>query len=147
MKNIRTILFLKLYCIVITIFCMNLLIKTSKIANEKQPLNANNLEQVNICGRFPTSEHVTVDNLYWQVLEHSRGFLKLMNAYLDQRQSKSVVRINVNSVVIKETDTFHCQFWFDDKSPPMIVKATEVLLMWGELKFENHIENKIDFCI
>ena len=135
MKKIRTILLLKLYSFFISIFCVNLLMKCD-LLSVKLELNTNNLKTFKTCSRFPTSEHVTVDNLYWQVLEHSRGFLRLMNAYLDQRQNKSAIRINVSSMLINKTDIFHCQFWFDDKSPPTIVKATEVLLMWGELDFE-----------
>ena len=91
-----------------------------------------NSKDLKSCGRYPSSEHVTVDNLYWQVLEHSRGFLRLMNAYLDLRQNKSVVRINANSKKLNATHIFHCQFWNDDKSLSTVVKATEVLLMWGQ---------------
>jgi hypothetical protein len=86
----------------------------------------------NICGRYPSYEHVTVDNLYWQVLSHSKGLVSILNAYLDTRQNKSVVRINVISKYVNNSDTFFCQFWFKDSKIPSIAKATDVLLMWGK---------------
>jgi hypothetical protein len=92
-----------------------------------------NRNEFTICGRFPQEEHITVDNTIWQVLEISKGFVKILNAYLDTRQNKTVVRINVNSVNLTESDIFYCQFWYDGSSNPIIVRATETLLMWGEL--------------
>lgn len=105
--------------------------------------NSNRLKSIKnetkTCGRFPQEEDVTVDNLIWQVLQLPKGFVKILNAYLDTRQNKTVVRINVNSVILSKFDVFYCQFWFDDdlnketgKSNPTVVKATEVLLMWGD---------------
>jgi hypothetical protein len=87
-----------------------------------------------VCGRFPTEEHITVDNLYWQILAHSKGLVNILNAYLDLRQNQSFVRISVISNVINNSDTFYCQFWFSDTKIPSIVKATDVLKLWGEFK-------------
>ena len=86
------------------------------------------------CGNYPKSEDVTVDNIYWQILEHSRGFVGIFNAYLDLRQNRSVVRINVNSKILNESHSFYCQFWHNEHQPPLVVKASEVLLIWGELE-------------
>jgi hypothetical protein len=83
------------------------------------------------CGRYPMEEHITIDNLIWQVMEHPKGLVKILNAYLDLRQNKSVVRINVNSAELNNSDIFYCQFWFDDVTP-VVVKATDILGMRRE---------------
>jgi hypothetical protein len=88
--------------------------------------------QFNTCGRYPTEKDITVDNLYWQILSHSKGLVNILNAYLDLRQNKSVVRINVISHFINNSDTFYCQFWFNGTNTPLVVKATDVLQMWSE---------------
>jgi hypothetical protein len=103
---------------------------SSKVKSAKSSLDANNKTEA--CGRFPREEDITVDNEIWQVLETSKGFVKLLNAYLDERQNKSVVRINVNSMKLNESDVFYCQFWFNDSSKPTVVETSEVLLMWSE---------------
>jgi hypothetical protein len=87
------------------------------------------------CGRFPTEERILIDNLYWQVLENYGSSLSILNAYLDLRQNKSVVRLNVNSQVLNSYEAFYCQFWFDGSKRPKIVQSNEVVLMWSELKF------------
>lgn len=100
------------------------------------------LNQTTKCGRFPQEKDITIDNTIWQVLEISKGFVKILNAYLDTRQNKSVVRINVNSVNLTESDVFFCQFWFNDSSNPIVVEATETLLMWGmviKMKFKTSV--------
>lgn len=94
--------------------------------------NFNLLPKRESCGRLPTEEHITVDNLIWQILELPKGFMNILNAYLDLRQNQSTVRVNAISVLLNESDVFHCQFWFDNKRLPSVVKAREVLLMWGE---------------
>jgi hypothetical protein len=87
------------------------------------------------CGRFPTEDQILIDNLCWQVLENYGSSVSILNAYLDLRQNKSVVRINVNSKVLNSYDTFYCQFWFDGSERPKIVQSNEVVLMWSELNF------------
>jgi hypothetical protein len=87
------------------------------------------------CGRFPTDEHVTIDNLYWQVLQTPNGFVNLYNAYLDLRQNKSVVRINVLAREAKlTTDQLYCQLWSDETKAATAVRPSEVLLMWSEFE-------------
>jgi hypothetical protein len=91
----------------------------------------NLLTSSTICGRFPREEDITIDNTIWQVLEIPRGDVKLMNAYLDDRQNQTFVRINVNSVSLNlSRDDIYCQFWFDDKTQPTVVKASDYTLMW-----------------
>lgn len=85
------------------------------------------------CGRFPEKEHITVDNTIWQLMELPKGFVRILNAYLDTRQNNSVVRLNVHSVHLNESDVFYCQFWFDDVTEPTVVQATEVLGMWSKV--------------
>lgn len=89
------------------------------------------IRNVKKCGRFPKEEHITIDNVIWQVMETSNGFVKLLNAYLDTRQNRTVVRVNVNSVTINESMIF-CQFWFDENPAPYVVQASEVFSMWCE---------------
>jgi hypothetical protein len=81
------------------------------------------------CGRFPTEQHITIDNVIWQVAEHPRGLVKILNAYLDLRQQKSVVRINVNSIALNNSDIFHCQFWDENGNQLSVVRSTEILQM------------------
>lgn len=131
MKTSRKWSILLAYC---TLFTLVLLITLEKNYPTNGLFHKKIVRTVTSCGRYPKSEDVTVDNIFWQVLEHSRGFVGIFNAYLDLRQNRSVVQINVNSLVLNESHSFHCQFWYNEKDPPTIVKPTKVLLMWGELK-------------
>ena len=90
---------------------------------------------LNSCGKFPEGKDITIDNLIWQVYEHPKGFIKLLNAYMDMRQNLSIVRINTHSFssLNTTTDSVYCQFWFDDSSSPYVSKATEYLLVWGKV--------------
>lgn len=99
--------------------------------SEKSQSEANNEESLVKCGRFPEEKDIFVDNLIWQVLETPRGFVKLLNAYLDMRFNMTLVRVNVNSYNLNITvDALFCQFWFEDDTGPYVVKATEYILMW-----------------
>jgi hypothetical protein len=92
-------------------------------------------EQTPSCGRLPAETDIFIDNTVWQVLQLPKGFVKILNAYLDTRPNqgvnKTVVRLNVNSVMLNKSDIFFCQFWYDGKSEPTVVNATDVLLQWG----------------
>lgn len=86
------------------------------------------------CGRLPKEENITINNFIWQVLEIPKGFYKLMNAYLDERENKTIVRVSViggDQLDIK-TDVIYCQFWFDEVpgTQPTVVKATQFIMMW-----------------
>lgn len=86
------------------------------------------------CGRYPDEQDILIDNVVWQVLEMPKGFVKLLNAYLDMRRNKSIVRINANGIHLNMSrDTIYCQFWFEKESRPVIVKSTEFFMMyyWG----------------
>lgn len=96
------------------------------------------------CGRFPTEEHITIDNEIWQLMQLPKGFVRILNAYLDTRQNESVVRLNVNSVQINISDNFFCQFWFNDVIEPTVVAATEVLSMWGKVKLFMFLLGNLD---
>jgi hypothetical protein len=81
------------------------------------------------CANFP--KDVVTDNMIWQVMETPRGFVKILNAYLDTRFNTSLVRINVSSHKLNITkDSIYCQFWYDNMREARIVKATEFILMW-----------------
>jgi hypothetical protein len=90
------------------------------------------------CGRLPQEVDITIDNVIWQVLSIPKGFYKLMNAYLDQRFNKTVVRVSVIGDRLNiETDAIYCQFWFDELSEtqPIVVRATEFSSMWPDSEF------------
>jgi hypothetical protein len=83
------------------------------------------------CGRFVPFNEVPVDNEIWQLLELPNGFVKLLNAYLDTRENKKLVRINVVGIHIDiKTDPIYCQFWFDDESAPYVVQPDEYMWLW-----------------
>jgi hypothetical protein len=128
MINRKIVCFLVVYCALFVVF----LAVSLESDNFFRPFVRKS--QNGTCGRYPSDEDVTIDNLYWQVLEVQKGFINILNAYLDTRENKSVVRINVNSVPLEKSDEFYCQFWSDDTSSAGTVKATEVLLMWGEIQ-------------
>lgn len=94
--------------------------------------NPKNEKIKQICGRFPEEKHIMTDNVVWQVLEiPKKGFVKILNAYLDQRQNKTVVRINVNSPPLEnQKDIFYCQFWFVNNSQPYIVRTSNIRTLW-----------------
>ena len=73
-----------------------------------------------------------IDNVIWQVMEHPKGYVKILNAYLDQRQRKSVVRINVSSIPLNNSDVVYCQFWHDNAHEPTVVRAVDILQMRRE---------------
>lgn len=110
--------------LLIILITLNLVVVIIFIKKDKS-FEDDNRKHAVICGRFPKEEHITIDNLIWQILETPKGFVKILNAYLDERQNKTVVRVNVNSVEINTTMIF-CQFWFDETSPPFVVQASEV---------------------
>lgn len=85
------------------------------------------------CSRYPTVSDVFYDNIYWQVLEMPKGFVKLYNAYLDDRKNKTIVIVNVMSHILNiEQDAIFCQFWFEADMfvEPLVVKADRFILMW-----------------
>lgn len=83
------------------------------------------------CSRYPELTDIFYDNIYWQVLKIPSGFVKIFNAYLDDRRNQNIVKINVLSFLINiTTDTIYCQFWYDEVSEPVVIKATEYQMMW-----------------
>ena len=84
-----------------------------------------------VCSRYPEERDIFIDNLIWQVLETPKGFVQLLNAYLDTRWNQTVVRVNANGPHFnKENDTIFCQFWFDKASPPYVVRASDFQILW-----------------
>ena len=85
------------------------------------------------CGRFPVDSDIIHDNEFWQILEMPNGFIKLFNAYLDERANKTVVRVNVHSHKLNiSRDVIYCQFWFEDKRQPFVVRALNFTLLWAD---------------
>lgn len=86
------------------------------------------------CGKYPKEEDILIDNIVWQVLQMPQGFVKFLNAYLDLREKKPVVRINANGMFLNISfDIIYCQFWYDGVVNPIITRASEYKLMyvWG----------------
>jgi hypothetical protein len=91
-----------------------------------------------VCGRLPQEEHITIDNIIWQVLAIPKGFYMLMNAYLDERYNETLVRVSViGKPIYIQNDEIYCQFWFDElpETQPTVVKATEYFTMFPRSKF------------
>jgi hypothetical protein len=91
----------------------------------------NSERNVKTCGRFPSENDIFRDNVYWQISNTPKGFMKLFNAYLDMRMNKTVVRVTaIHAGLDLANDTVYCQFWFKDYPSPYVVKAKEALLLW-----------------
>lgn len=83
------------------------------------------------CGRYPHETDILVDNIIWQVLDAPYGFVYLLNAYLDQRWNRTIIRINIISPEIDiATQKLYCQFWYDENLPPIVIEATEFQSLW-----------------
>lgn len=89
--------------------------------------NAQNVNKIRPCGRFPEENNILIDNVIWQVEQGSVGFIYLLSAFLDSRWGESVVRILINAPKERNGTEFYCQFWFEkNKLEPLVVKASEV---------------------
>jgi hypothetical protein len=82
------------------------------------------------CDSLRKPREIFVDNVIWQVMETSRGRVSLLNAYLDTRFNRNVVRINALGPNFNETfSNIRCQFWFDD-GKVKIVRVNEFISLW-----------------
>lgn len=136
-RLLRVILISSIYLIVIHCVRQRLKLKKTKSAQEVKSDEIKSVEESKSksvesqCGRYPGEEDLLIDNIVWQVLVTPRGPLKLLNAYLDTRKNRSVVRVNANGILLDIfSDSIYCQFWFDDESQPEVAKATEFVIMW-----------------
>ncbi|KAK5640523.1 hypothetical protein RI129_011334 [Pyrocoelia pectoralis] len=87
----------------------------------------------NSCARFPSIFELKYDNIYWQTLRTTNGTFHLFGAYLDTRRDNplgATVRILGMLDRIAPTVTTYCQFWFDGKKEPVIVKSLEYNYIW-----------------
>jgi hypothetical protein len=122
---LKVVIFLSLSTAVLNLI-FSLMLKPSQQSSSNFP----------ICGRYPHSEDIFTDNLIWQVLETSFGFVYLFNAYLDSRWDKTVVRVMVIGAEKNITNAkFFCQLWYDEKSPPFVVEASEIQKTWFSSEF------------
>jgi hypothetical protein len=82
------------------------------------------------CGNLKKPSDVLVDNVIWQVLETSKGRVSLLNAYLDTRLNRKVVRINALGPNFNKTfSNIHCQFWFED-GKVKTVRVSTFISLW-----------------
>ena len=85
----------------------------------------------NKCGRFPEEKDIFIDNIVWQVLDTPIGFIKLLNAYVDDRWNKTEVIINANGPkMYPKPISFYCQFWYSNSDEPIIVNTSTVQSLW-----------------
>lgn len=92
------------------------------------------LKKEKSCSRFPRDEHIFTDNVIWQVLETPLGFIYILNAYLDARWNRTIVRINVIAPANITKSKMFCQFWFDEDSQPIVVETSEFQTLWFNSK-------------
>lgn len=87
-----------------------------------------------ISGRFPKISDIQFSNTYWQLFEHPNGTFNLLNAYYDNRVSKSPTIRILGSVKLLEPSASQskviCQLWFKNLDIPVISPVTEYLYLW-----------------
>ena len=86
------------------------------------------------CTKFPQPEDIIIDHEIWQVLTTPKGNYKMMNAYVDDRENRTIIRVLLAGPELDITkDNLYCQFWFDDSpdAAPFVVKATEYFFTWN----------------
>lgn len=71
-----------------------------------------------------------MERIYWQFLNTSDGYFKLLNAYYDVRTSDHMIRIISYINRPFPTVKTYCQFWYSDETFPFIVPVQEYKLMW-----------------
>lgn len=89
------------------------------------------------CSNFPRDEEIPLDHEIWQTLTIPKGDYKIMNAYVDDRENETVVRVIMAGYELDyQNDHIYCQFWFEDSpnAVPFVQKATEYFFMWAEGK-------------
>jgi hypothetical protein len=114
--------------IVFVIICLVTLLKTQK--HKRYNVNVGIKLIENCDPHFPDEKDLFIDNFIWQILQSPSGHLRFLNAYLDTRPSKAVVRINSNGpkVYLEKIKVF-CQFWYEkhnEKAELRVVQASEV---------------------
>lgn len=85
------------------------------------------------CARFPSIYELEFNNVYWQSVHTSNGSFHLYGAYYDVRKYSRIgpaVRILGMINRIEPTVKTHCQFWFDGRRQPVIVRTMEYKYIW-----------------
>jgi hypothetical protein len=86
------------------------------------------------CDSLRKPREIILDNVIWQVMKTRRGRINLLNAYLDSRFNRKVVRINALGPNFNETyRDIHCQFWFDD-GKVKVVRVFRFFNLWKSAK-------------
>jgi hypothetical protein len=111
------------------------------------------------CGRLPMAKDILTDNLMWQVLETDDGykvmnslyvcflfdlcyfrFLFLLRAYLNTRKEKTVVITTIGPKSILKRRKLFCQYWFEGKSNPFVVKVSRIHEMYKICELTCHFD-------
>jgi hypothetical protein len=102
-------------------------------SNQFDVLSSLKINNGKVCGKLPEAEKILRDNTHWQILKTPKRIVKLFNAYLDSRPEKSVVRMTLLTTKLDITEEpIYCQLWFQGRSYPTVVKATELFLAGQE---------------
>jgi hypothetical protein len=109
-------------CLVLQVFILKALWKSNK------------KNEFFSCSKFPRDEEIQIDHEIWQTLTIPKGDYKIMNAYVDNRDDETVVRVMMAGYELDyNSDHIYCQFWFEDSpnAVPFVQKATEYFMMWS----------------
>ena len=130
MLNSRLLMFL------IITNCLSLLTLCLLYANDQG--HNESIHKLQIFAQVPKNEQIFTDNVIWQVLATKKGFVKLLNAYLDTRWNQTVVRILANGPKFtKRHVLIFCQLWYHDKVIVVSAKPIEYIRTKREFKSEN----------
>lgn len=112
----------------IVIFCV--LSINHKVVHEEPLEFLGTSKNITTCGSFPSPDEISRDNV-WQVLKIGKDSVRFLNAYLDTRKGRKLVRINANGIQLDKIKIY-CQFFYDDFNPPDIVESSGFIPMWNQ---------------
>lgn len=130
MKLIKKIVLVALLIFVILIICLHKR-ESLRISSVVKNVRKN----TTICGRLPGEADLKFDKKMWQMFETSKSSYRIMNAYLDDRENRKIVRVAVSGDRLNITnDVVFCQFWINELpgTQPVVMKASQFVMMWPD---------------